>query len=59
MADNKLKAERNRAVYEARESGAKYTDLAKEHGVSVTRVTQIWRKIDWQKRRAAMIEASQ
>lgn len=49
--DNKVKAERNQRIYEAREAGAKLVDLAREHGICANRVRQIHLKIEWRMRR--------
>jgi transposase-like protein len=44
------KPERNRAVYEAREAGAKWSELARTYGICSERARQIWAKEDRTKR---------
>jgi hypothetical protein len=39
---NKAQIERNKALYEARERGRRFADLAQEHGISVERARQIY-----------------
>lgn len=49
------KTERNRQIYQSREKGMYYKDIAKAHGISVTRVIQIL-EAESRKRKKALKE---
>lgn len=45
------KAARNASIYEEREAGAKFIEIANKYGLTVERVRQIWRKEQWYRSR--------
>lgn len=45
------KAARNASIYEEREAGAKFIEIANRYGLTVERVRQIWRKEQWYRSR--------